>query len=62
MGSNAGSLGCGGSRVTSLVPITWDNTPPVQGDTASWSGKVKGVPFTATYKTGPGWTVLIQAN
>jgi hypothetical protein len=62
VGSNSGGLGCGGSRVTSLVPITWNNTPPVKGDTASWDGAVKGVAFTSTYKAGQGWTVQIYAN
>jgi hypothetical protein len=62
VGSNSGSLGCGGSRVTSLVPITWQSAPPVQGETASWNGEVAGVALTATYTAGQGWNVLIHAN
>ena len=62
VGSNSGSLGCGGTRVTSLVPITWNNTPPITGDTASWDGEVKGVAFTAIYNAAQGWSVDIHAN
>ena len=62
VGSNSGSLGCGGSRVTSLVPITWHDTPPVNGDTASWAGEVATVAFTASYRAGQGWRVQIYAN
>jgi hypothetical protein len=60
--SNSGSLGCGGKRLTSLVPVTWHHTPPAQGETASWDGDVAGVAFDATYKAGQGWTVLFHAN
>jgi hypothetical protein len=60
--SNAGSLGCGGKRLTSLVTVTWHHTPPVQGETAAWVGDVAGVVFDATYKAGQGWTVLFHAN
>ena len=62
VGENSGSLGCGGTRVTTLVPVTWQHTPPVQGGTTSWDGAVAGVALTATYRAGSGWNILIHAN
>ena len=60
--ANAGSLGCGGTRLTTLVPVTWHHTPTVQSDSASGDGDVAGVAFDATYKAGQGWTIRIHAN
>ena len=60
--SNQAGAGCGGSRVTSLAPITWHHVDPAQGDGRPWDGDMAGLLFAATYQAGHGWSVLFHGN
>jgi hypothetical protein len=58
---NSGCMSCGGTRVTSLTPITWHQIDqrPEGGDL--FDGDIGGIPFVAHYAAGSGWVVQINA-
>lgn len=52
--------GCGGPVFRQLATLVWKKTPPAQGTLAS-DGTIGGIPFTADYRAGRGWAVMIIA-
>jgi len=61
LGANSGCDSCGGTRATSLEPITWHHVAPLTPGGNAWDGDVGGLLFTAHYTPGQGWTVQLNA-
>lgn len=57
---NTGCDGCGGYVATTLVSIVWDGAAPTATERTGHIGDTfGGLPFTATFAPGDGWTVVI---
>ncbi len=59
--ANSGCDSCGGTRATSLEPITWHQVAPLTPGGNAWDGDVGGLLFTAQYTPGLGWTIQLNA-
>ena len=59
--ANSGCDECGGSRMTTLPPITWHHVAPLTPGGNAWDGDIAGLLFTAQYTPSQGWTIQFNA-
>ncbi len=56
--SNGGCMSCGGEIFTKPIPVVWTTA---SAGAKHLEGTVAGIDFSADYKPGDGWSVIIRA-